>query len=85
MGLLQKDDKCNAGPRHFNSTSSGHKLLFCNGQNWKVSVQYAHIMMLVYEGSMRYCVNSACTTLTDLFVCTVYHPNGLSSSVKETP
>ena len=41
VGALQKDDKCNedkAGLLRFNSTSSGQKLLFCDGQRWKVSV-----------------------------------------------
>ena len=42
VGILQKDDVCNednTGLLRFNTTQSEQKLLFCDGQNWKVSVQ----------------------------------------------
>ena len=43
VGILQKDDKCNeenTGLLRFNSTSSMKKLLFCDGENWKVSEEF---------------------------------------------
>ena len=42
VGILQKDDICNednTGLLRFNTTQSEQKLLFCDGQNWKVSIQ----------------------------------------------
>ena len=43
VGILRKDDKCNeenTGLLRFNSTSSMKKLLFCDGENWKVSEEF---------------------------------------------
>ena len=66
VGTLQKDDICNEniGLLRFNTTNSMQKLLFCDGQSWKVSIYVEACEELM----LQHCVTILCKLVLSHYV-----------------